>query len=35
MNITVQIVRYAMNLVSKDVRKPKCVRDGLIKQQKS
>lgn len=32
LNITTQVVRLAMKIVSKDVRKPKCVRDGIIKQ---
>lgn len=30
-NTTTQVVREAMRIVSKDVRKPKAVRDGLIK----
>lgn len=29
LNITTQVVRLAMKIVSKDVRKPKCVRDGI------
>lgn len=31
---TWEIVQEAMRIVSKDVRKPKCVRDGLIKEKK-
>ena len=31
MNPTTQIVREAMKIVSKDVRAPKCVRDGIVK----
>lgn len=31
MNPTTEIVREAMRVVSKDVRLPKCVRDGLVK----
>lgn len=31
MNKTTLIVREAMRIVSKDVRPPKCVRDGLVK----
>ena len=30
-NVTTEIVREAMRIVSKDVRAPKCVRDGLVK----
>ena len=32
LNITTQVVRLAMKIVSKDVRKPKCVRDGIVKE---
>lgn len=28
---TWEIVQYAMKVTSKDVRQPKCVRDGLVK----
>lgn len=31
LNPTTQVVRQAMKEVSKDVQKPKCVRDGLVK----
>lgn len=31
MNATTLIVREAMRIVAKDVRSPKCVRDGLVK----
>lgn len=34
LNPTTQIVREAMRIVSKDVRAPKCVRDGIVKKQK-
>ena len=30
---TRQIVKEAMEIVSEDVRNPKCVRDGLVKEQ--
>jgi hypothetical protein len=33
LNPTTQIVREAMRIVSKDVRLPKCVRDGKVKKR--
>lgn len=35
LNTTTQIVREAMRVVSKDVRSPKCVRDGLVKAKET
>lgn len=32
LNPTIQIVRAAMEQVSKYVRKPKCVRNGIVKK---
>lgn len=31
---TTQVVRLAMKIVLKDVIKPKCVRDGIVKLKK-
>lgn len=33
-NETILVVREAMKRVSKDVRAPKCVRDGIVKMPK-
>jgi len=30
--VTKEIVDYAMKITSKDVRAPKCVRDGIVKK---
>lgn len=35
MTQTQQIVKFAMKIALRDVRKPKCVRDGLVKKLKS